>query len=249
MKKVFILLIFLTNFQVFSQDRETLYRDAYTKLTEMLDGKREISFKEAVFTVENAYLMGSLDTTFFNNEIKVLTFLAKKLTETRELQYVESDKEKVNKCASIFSVMTDTIPITDGIETFQYIPYKYDFDDFFGHQDWRKMFVSKLLETKQGNCHSLPYLYKIVAEEMGVEAHLALAPNHFYIKHRNKKNGWYNTELTSGIFPIDAWIMASGFVHLDAIVNGVYMKALTDKESIALCLVDLAQGYQKYAFF
>lgn len=39
--------------------------------------------------------------------------------------------------------------------------------------------------------------------------------------------------------------MASGYVHLDAIRNGVYMKALTEKESIALCLVDLAQGYQR----
>ena len=39
--------------------------------------------------------------------------------------------------------------------------------------------------------------------------------------------------------------MASGYVHLDAIRTGVYMKALTEKESIALCLVDLAQGYQK----
>ncbi len=249
MKKLFILFLFLTSFQIFSQDREALYREAYTKLTEMLEGKREISFKEAVFTVENTYLMGSLDTTFFYNKIEILTTLANKLAETRDLNYKEIDKEKVNKYASIFSVLTDTIPIINGDEIFHYIPYKYDFDDFFGHQDWRKMFVSKLLETKQGNCHSLPYLYKIVAEEMGVEAHLALAPNHIYIKHRNKKNGWYNTELTSGIFPIDAWIMASGFVHLDAIVNGVYMKALTDKESIALCLVDLAQGYQKYALF
>ena len=84
------------------------------------------------------------------------------------------------------------------------MPYSYDFDDPFGHKDWDNMFVSKLLNTGKGNCHSLPYLYKIIAEELGISAHLALAPNHIYIKHKNEKDGWYNTELTSGIFPIDA---------------------------------------------
>lgn len=43
--------------------------------------------------------------------------------------------------------------------------------------------------------------------------------------------------------------MASGYVHIDAIRNGVYMKALNDNESIALCLVDLAQAYQKQEFY
>ncbi len=39
--------------------------------------------------------------------------------------------------------------------------------------------------------------------------------------------------------------MASGYVHLDAIRKGVYMKALSEKESIAMCLVDLAMGYDR----
>ena len=37
--------------------------------------------------------------------------------------------------------------------------------------------------------------------------------------------------------------MASGYVHLDAITNGVYMKALNNRESIALVLIDLADNY------
>src|SRR5690606_33829743 len=130
-----------------------------------------------------------------------------------------------------------------------YEPFDYNFDDPFGHNNWNSMFVSNLLMSRKGNCHSLPFLYKILAEQLGIEAHLALAPNHIYIKHRSEKDGWYNTELTSGIFPIDAWIMASGYVHIDAIRNGVYMKALNNKESIALCLVDLAQAYQTQEFY
>ena len=139
--------------------------------------------------------------------------------------------------------MHDTIPVNIHDTIYKYVPFGYDFTDVFGHKERENLFVSKLLETRKGNCHSLPYLYKILCEELGTTANLALAPNHVYIKHNSIKDGWYNTELTSGIFPIDAWIMASGYVHLDAISNGVYMKALNNKESIALVLIDLADNY------
>jgi hypothetical protein len=38
--------------------------------------------------------------------------------------------------------------------------------------------------------------------------------------------------------------MASGYIHLDALKNGIYMDTLSLKQSVTLCLVDLAQGYQ-----
>ena len=39
--------------------------------------------------------------------------------------------------------------------------------------------------------------------------------------------------------------MASGYITVEAIRNGIYMKALTDKENIELCMLDLAKGYQR----
>ena len=39
--------------------------------------------------------------------------------------------------------------------------------------------------------------------------------------------------------------MASGYVNLDAIRNGLYMDTLSLKQSVAYCLLDLAQGYQQ----
>lgn len=250
MKKLFFLVL-LTNFSVFSQiPNQYLYDEAFDKLSGMLEGNRKLSFKEAVFTVENAYLQGMLDTTFVNNKIHFLKNLSIQVQKNGMLEYQERDKEAVSKYGSLFFVMKDTTKIIDtNGELFLHPPFSYDFEDTFGHNNWENMFVSKLIATHKGNCHSLPYLYKILAEEIGVTAHLALAPSHTYIKHRSERDGWYNTELTSGIFPIDAWLMASGYIHIDAIRNGVYMKALNDKESIALCLVDLALGYQKHEFY
>lgn len=235
---------FFSTFCAVAQNQEKLFEQSYALLNSMIVDESNYNFKKAVLSVENAYFNNKLDTVFINKEIKTLTHLCNSLVQNRFLAYVENDKEKVNKWASVYSVMCDTIPLVIKDQPYQYIPYGYDFNDIFGHNDLANMSVTKLLHTRKGNCHSLPYLYKILAEELGATAHLSLAPNHIYIKHQNKKHGWFNTELTSGIFPNDAWIMASGFVHLDAITNGVYMKALNNKESIALVLIDLANAYK-----
>ncbi|OAE90548.1 hypothetical protein [Flavobacterium psychrophilum] len=242
-KTIFLVLILFSKFCATAQNQEKLFEQSYALLNSMLVDENNYSFKKAVFSVENAFLDDKLDTLFCNNQIKLLNNLSKSLIKERFLAYVERDKEKVNKWASVFEVMHDTIPINYNDKLYKYEPFGYDFQDVFGHKTRENLFVSKLLETRKGNCHSLPYLYKILCEELGVDANLALAPNHVYIKHRNIKEGWYNTELTSGIFPIDAWIMASGFVHIDAISNGVYMKALNNRESIAVVMIDLADNY------
>lgn len=241
-KPLTIFLLFLCHAFLWAQEKEAYFEQSYALLDAMLN-EVEYSFKDAVFSVENAYLEGKLNAVEFDKQIKLYTALCNSLIRSRVLEYEEKDKETVSKWASVFSVMTDSIPIHIQDKRYVYAPFGYDFNDVFGHHSKEPLFVSKLLKTRKGNCRSLPYLYKILAEELGVSAHLALAPNHVYIKHNNKRNGWYNTELTSGIFPIDAWIMASGFVHVNAIINGVYMKALDNKESIALLLVDLAENY------
>ena len=242
-KTIFLILILFSKFCATAQNQEKLFEQSYALLNSMLVDENNYSFKKAVFSVENAFLDDKLDILFCNNQIRLLNNLSKSLIKDRFLAYVERDKEKVNKWASVFQVMHDTIPINYNDKLYKYEPFGYDFQDVFGHKTRENLFVSKLLETRKGNCHSLPYLYKILCEELGVDANLALAPNHVYIKHRNIKEGWYNTELTSGIFPIDAWIMASGFVHIDAISNGVYMKALNNRESIAVVMIDLADNY------
>ena len=244
--KLLLLILFSSLFCATAQNRETQeknFEQSYALLSSMLVNENNYSFKKAVFSVENAYLDNQLDTVFINKKLKTLKNLSLSIIKSKTIEYNESDKEIVNKRASLFAIMCDTIHLNINDKIYNYEPFGYDFTDVFGHSKRENLFVSKLLETRKGNCHSLPYLYKILAEEIGITASLALAPNHVYIKHRSIKDGMYNTELTSGIFPIDAWIMASGFIHIDAIRNGVYMKALNNKESIALVLIDLADNY------
>ncbi len=245
MKNSLIILIFCLAPGLSRAQSNQFYNDAYEVIDDILADKRKYSFKDAEFSIEQAYNQGKLDTAAIGRQIGFLKDFAQSILESRELEYKENDKEKVSRYSAVYSIMCKTLPVAVKDSVIQYKPFEYDFNDVFGHNDLPNLFVSKLLSTRKGNCNSMPYLYKILAEELGVDASLALAPNHIYIKHRMKSIGWFNTELTSGIFPEDSWLMASGYIHLDAIKNGVFMKALNNKESLALCLFDLAQAYNR----
>ena len=198
----------------------------------MLNGEKIIDFKRAVFLTENAYSNGKLDYKVFCDGITVTAQQLKTLIKQRGL----SNYKTAGNWA-VFSYMIDSLPINN------FKPLTYDFEDFMGDKDWTKMFVTKLIKTKSGNCHSLPYYYKILCEEIGAKASLALAPNHVYIKHIDEKGQWSNIELTNGGFPRDQWIIKQMAISVEAIKNGVYMNPLSQKESIAMTMFDLASAY------
>lgn len=247
--KIFLLLgIFLSNTVVRSQEHNTsnnIFERSYDYINNMLTGSIPLSFKEAVMKSEVAFNNEAFDIEQVNQNYKTLVYLINEFAKSELITYTQKDRDVIVKHAAIFKALKDTtlIPV-DSSYFFVHEPYTYDFDDPLGRKDWSKMFVSKLLETKKGNCHSLPYLYKILADELNIPCNLAFAPNHTYIKLFSEKTGWYNTELTNGTFPIDAWIMASGYVTIDAIRNSLYMDTLSNKQAVANCLLDLALGYQ-----
>ena len=217
------------------------YNDAYNEIEQMLNGYKPLDFKRAVFVTENAYFKEGLNYEVFNKNIQLSKQMCVRIIEANNSSgYKYSDSSKVIKNFAIYSFIKDTLILLSGEKL---APIAYDFDDFFGQTDWSKMFVVKVLETGTGNCHSLPYFYKILANELNTEAYLSLAPNHIYLKHRSKGLGWYNTELTSGEFPTDAWIKASGYISIESIKSGIYMDTLSQSQSVALCAYDLAKGY------
>jgi hypothetical protein len=199
----------------------------------MLENRKPVEFKRAVFVTENAYYENKLDYRAFCDEIAVIGSKLKTMIAQKGI-----GRYKTAGNWAAFSFMTDTIAYND------FKPFTYDFDDFMASKDWSKMFVTKLLKTHGGNCHSLPYLYKIICEEIGAKAYLALAPNHIYIKHQDEKGQWANVELTNGSFPRDQWIIKEMAISVEAIKRNIYMAPLSPKESIAETMFDLALGYK-----
>lgn len=246
--KTFILLIGLS-IQCIAQevDTKTNYQKAFDELNQMLRGDIPLSFKRTVFITENAYLDNQLNYGDFEKQIDVLVGLCEAVATSDGLVYDKEDRQQVLKSASIFKVMKDSLVFasSDKSQIFKKKPYSYDLEDFWGEKDWTKMFVTKLLVAQSGNCHSLPALYKILADELGVKAYLSIVPNHTYIKQWSDKTGWYNTELTNGTFPYDANIKLNSYIKTEAIAAGVYMDTLSAKEDIAYVMTDLVQGYLK----
>jgi hypothetical protein len=222
------------------------YVKALDDIREAFDDSIDINFKKVNFLTENTYFNNSLDYLKYNETIHALANMARMWMAANPLKdYRYKDSLDFHKNFAIYTVLKDSVKMIDekGAE-YVHLPYTYDFNDMFGHTEWSNMFVSKLLATGKGNCHNLPYLYKILADELGATCWLALAPNHIYIKNRCRKIGWYNTELTSGSFPIDAWVTASGYIPLGAIQNRIYMDTLSNTQAIAMCVLDLAKSYE-----
>lgn len=243
-----VLLLVSLSLPTIGQDVKTNYQNAFDELDKMLRGEVPMSFKRAVFVTENAYLDNSLN--YYNDYLKpidALVRMSKAVASMDGLDYQYKDREQVLLSASIFRLMKDSLVFEspDKGSSFKTTPYKYDMNDFWGEKDWTKMFVIKLLYTQSGNCHSLPALYKILAEELNVKAYLAVTPNHTYVKQWCDKDGWYNTELTTGRFPFDSDIKFNSYIKDESIASGVYMDTLSEKETVAYVLTDLAQGYSR----
>ncbi len=214
------------------------YQKAFDKLQSM--DISSYSLKEAVFAVENAFYEEQQNYEEFE---KVITQTGDFLRE-KIIEFGYNPNSNVAKNLILFQFFSDTLKIKN--KKIEHLPLKYDFDDYMGKKDWSKMFVHKLLETGSGQCHSLPLLYLILAEEIGAIAHLATAPNHTYIKFPDDQNrNWYNVELTSNILTTNAHILQSGYIKVEAIQNGLYMRPLDKQQLFAQMLVDLSMGYER----
>ena len=223
------------------------YQNAFEKLIGMLNGDVPLNLKDAVFTVENAYFENRLNYSDFNKAIN-------KLAETAQIKSIQDGydwKSQITKIIMLFRVMADTLEIKLPNKETAAISYpmQYDFEDFGGREDYSKMFVSKLLATGKGQCHSLPLLYLILCEETGAEANLAFSPSHSYIMFKDNSENWHNIELTIGSIVTDAFVVGSGYVTAEALKNRIYMEPQSRQQVIAQCLFDLAAGYtHKYGY-
>ena len=205
-----------------------------------MEGKEKPSLKRAVFLTENAFEENKLPYADFQKSINQL------VTQCRNQQKKppHSSKNSGGHLA-LYQVLCDTTLVLNaaGKKVGVSLPLQYDFEDYMGETDWTKMFVDKLLRTRSGNCHSLPLLYKILADELQLEAFVSFAPNHCYIQHRDHKGDWFNLELTNRRYVSESFLMASGYIKAPALKNRIYLDTLSLRQTLAHCLVDLAQGY------
>ena len=114
-------------------------------------------------------------------------------------------------------------------------PFQYDLSDPLGHKIANKL-LPTFLATRRGNCVSMPVLFIILADRLGLPVTASTAPQHIFAKFRDDSTGkMMNIEATSGGLPArDAWYREKMPMSDAAVKNGVYLKTLSRKETVAV---------------
>ncbi|MGH2666307.1 hypothetical protein [Flavobacterium sp.] len=211
------------------------YRQVFDKM--ILLNVENYSVKDVNFDIENAYFENKLSKDEFDRTIKETAefILAKMKEKNFDLN------SNTAKNFMLFEFFSQSMQVK-GFKQ-KHFPIKYDFEDYWGRQNWSKMFVTKLLKTNTGQCHSMPLLYLTLAEQIGAEAYLSNSPNHSYIKFQDEKGKCYNLELTNGMLTVPSFILNNGYITAEAIQNKIYMQNLTKQQMLSQFYTDLAGGY------
>lgn len=102
-------------------------------------------------------------------------------------------------------------------------------------------------KTHKGQCHSLPWAFKLYAEELGAKAFLTHAPRHCFIMYQDEDNlfpeDWVNVEVTAQQYQPTRSIKEHFAISDSAVLAGTYLVPITDIQSAACQLADLALGY------
>ncbi len=232
-----------TSFEALRKRQTSFYRSAFSELMKMQTGEVPFSLKKAIFLIENAYFDNTLSYAEYNDLIQI------KVRTLRSLMKKEgiSENNDLGKNYLIQKLFSERIvEYKDTVVWRVHKPYMYDFEDYWGDEDWSQMFVTKLLRTSKGQCHSMPLLYLILAEEIDAEAWLALAPEHSYILFRDESN-LIGFETTNGNVASEAWLMESGYINSAAIKNRLFLDTLDQNGLITTLMADLIMGY-RYKF-
>lgn len=175
--------------------------------------------------------------------------------KVNDMRYTPKEKKelyyKALKNWAVFTYLTDTTFITYSPDSLSFssiyhFPYTYASNDPFGMKDWSNSQVLNLLTSKEkkGNCFALTGFYKILADRLKTDARICTAPQHIYIQHQDDKGAFYNVELATAGHPGDGMIQTLTYTTNDAIMNGIALRSFNAKESIGLCMVNLAKSYE-----
>lgn len=228
------------------------YYAALNVLDSMLSGKRKMSLADAFYTIEQAYGNAVVSYDEYTDIIKKSAQFIKQWMSENKLDVKDNYMQHyaIQKFMSEPLAVNNTATITDAankVSTLTHSPFYYDYDDYGGEKDPKNMFVTKCLATGYGQCYSMPVVYMLLAEEMGIKSYLSMAPSHWFIKYPDNTGHIVNYEATSNWKLSDNWYADNLAILPEAIRSGIYMDTLNTEKIVANCAFDLATGYMRSA--
>lgn len=219
-------------------EKTKAYQQAFRTLSSY--NPDSFSLAKAVFTIENAFLGNTYKYAGFEKALQRLATVVKQVLKSEKL-------DPANNTALNYGIMKLYQQHTGYSQktkpSYALRPFRYDFDDFRGEKDYTKLFVTKMLLTGKGQCHSMPLVYLMIAEQLGAKAWLSLAPQHSFIQFADNNNNLVSFETTNGHLVSPNWLQQSGFINANALKSKTYLDTLSQRRLYAQCLADLLLGY------
>ncbi len=215
------------------------YNKAFDKLNAMFLADTTLSVKRAVYIVENAYLKDKLPYEQYLKLIQSKVSLIKYIIKKEKLD--ETNPDAIHY--AIQKLYADTLYIKQANGSVKMVkPLRYDFNEPFRADE---QLVTKLLLTGKGQCHSMPLLYMILAEEFKIKSFMSYSPQHSFIKFQTKNGKWFNFETTNGRLTTDAFVLGSGFIKAEALKSNIFNEPTNSKQVVANMFIDLANNYEE----
>ncbi len=216
------------------------YRAAWDLLSSMNPDK--FSLSKVVFTVENAWFDNKLSYEQYKDNLQIQASIVRQLLKRESLN--PKSNTALNYGIQKLYQQANTYYSAKRKQSVTIKPFRYDFVDIKGEKDYLKLLTVKMLKTGKGQCHSMPLMYLMIAETLGAEAWLSLAPEHSFIQFKDNDGNLQYFETTNGNLVSPNWMLQSGFINANALKSKSYLDTLSQRQLFAQCLADLLLSYK-----
>jgi regulator of sirC expression with transglutaminase-like and TPR domain len=128
-------------------------------------------------------------------------------------------------------------------------PFQYDMADPTGQTPQNRL-LTDYLADRRGNCISMPVLFMILGQHIGLKMTLAEAPLHMFVKFTDDDGQQWNLETTSGAgFARDSHYRKITPMSDEAVASGIYLRGLSREEAIAMLASELVQHFTRSGRF
>lgn len=116
-------------------------------------------------------------------------------------------------------------------------------------------YLNHLLDTKVGNCTSLPTLYMAVAQRLGYPIYPVSAPAHSFLRYVEPDGSHLNMEPTNrAVLHPDEMYVKDFAIGETGLASGAYMKTMTRREFMGVLMANLGldhlkQGHDERALY
>ncbi len=119
--------------------------------------------------------------------------------------------------------------------------FSYDHDDPYGLDAQNKL-LSDYIQDRRGNCITMPFLFIILGQRLGLDVTPAMAPLHVFVKFTDDQGITHNLETTSGAGRArDQHYRDLLPITDEAIANGVFLTPLTTEQAVAVIAVVIVE--------